>query len=113
VKGADAEHRALAHLQDAGHELLSRNYRVRGGEIDLITRHAGVIVFTEVKHRTRAEHGDPLESITPRKAALLRRAALQYLLRHFGTDDVRCRFDVVSITGSVGNGRLVHIESAL
>ncbi|WP_424951337.1 YraN family protein [Deinococcus sp.] len=111
MKGAGAEDRALAHLLRLGHELLERNYRIPGGELDLITCHGGVIVFTEVKQRRSGAYGTPLESVTPRKAALLQRAALQYLIRAHGREDLACRFDVIGILGSETGGHLTHLEN--
>ncbi|WP_034343907.1 YraN family protein [Deinococcus misasensis] len=110
MKGQDAEDRALQHLLQQGHVLLVRNFRIRGGEIDLITRDpAGTVVFTEVKHRTGTAFGHPLETITSRKGRLLWRAALRYL----GRDDVACRFDAISITGKVDSGPLEHFCDVL
>lgn len=113
MKGAAAEDRALAHLLGLGHALLVRNYRIPGGELDLITRDGETIVFTEVKQRRSDAYGSPLESLTPRKVALLRRAALFYLVREHGRDDLYCRFDVVSIRGSEAGGELMHLENVL
>lgn len=113
MKGADAEDRALRHLLDAGHELLARNFRVRGGELDLVTRHGGVIVFTEVKQRRKTSHGEATEMLSGRKVALLRRTAAFFLHRTFGRDDVPCRFDFVAIQGSVSGGALTHLENVL
>jgi len=113
MKGAGAEDRALAHLLALGHDLLARNYRIPGGEIDLITRVGGVIVFTEVKQRRTAHYGSPLESVTPRKLALLRRAAVHYLSAVHGHDDLACRFDVIGILGSEAGGELTHLENVL
>ncbi|AFZ66219.1 YraN family protein [Deinococcus peraridilitoris] len=112
MKGADAEERTLAYLTGQGHQLLARNYRIRGGEIDLITRQGEVIVFVEVKHRTRVSYGSPLEGVSVRKILRLRRTALFYLLRTFGTDQLPCRFDVVAIAGPVCGGTLEHVENA-
>ncbi|ADV66403.1 YraN family protein [Deinococcus maricopensis] len=111
MKGADAETRAWAHLSALGHALLHRNYRVPGGEIDLITRDGDTLVFTEVRHRARATHGTALESVTPRKVALLLRAATAYLTREYGRDDLPCRFDLITIDGPVNGGALQHHQA--
>ncbi len=96
LKGAWAEALAATHLELAGLRILQRNYRVRGGEIDLIAvEPLGVTVFLEVKQRASDSHGAAGEFINARKAALVRRAALHYL----GRDDLPCRFDAVLIEG--------------
>lgn len=110
MKGADAEARAAAHLQDLGRELLQRNYRMRGGEIDLVTREpCGTLVFTEVRQRRSQRHGSAAESVTARKLALMHRAAQSYLIREHGRDDLSCRLEVVTIDGPADSGVLqVH-----
>ncbi|WP_034386915.1 YraN family protein [Deinococcus sp. YIM 77859] len=109
MKGAAAEARAAAHLAALGREVLARNYRIPGGEIDLITRDGDVLVFTEVRQRRRSRHGSAAESVTPRKLALMRRAALTYLTREFGRDDLPCRLEVLAVDGPPETGKLTLI----
>jgi putative endonuclease len=106
MKGAEAEDRALAMLLAQGHSLKARNYRIPGGEIDLVTELSGVIYFTEVRQRRSGRFGSALESVTPRKLALMQRAALNYLVREKGRDDLPCRLQVISIEGEAATGAL-------
>jgi putative endonuclease len=109
VKGAWAEKLAELEIVGAGLSLLERNFRVRGGEIDLIAKEAdGTTVFIEVKQRRNNAHGEPGEFITVRKAALVRRTALMYL----GRDDLPCRFDAVLVTGDEANSSLEWLKDA-
>jgi putative endonuclease len=78
---------------------ITRNYRTRGGEIDLIMRDADTLVFVEVRYRKTTEHGTGAETITYHKQQRLRRAALHYLQKHFANREPPCRFDVMSGTG--------------
>ncbi len=97
LRGTWAEVMATEYLEKAGLTILERNYRVRGGEIDIIALDAmQTTVFVEVKQRTSSSHGSAGEYINARKAGLIRRAALIYLER----DDVSCRFDAILIAGS-------------
>ena len=107
MKGADAEARAEAHLLGLGREVLARNYRIPGGEIDLVTREPGAtLVFTEVRQRRQGRYGSAAESVTPRKLALMHRAALAYLTRELGRDDLPCRLEVLTIDGPAATGTL-------
>lgn len=106
MKGADAEARAEAHLRALGREVVARNYRIPGGEIDLVSRDGDVLVFTEVRQRRSARFGSAAESVTPRKLALMQRAALAYLLREHGRDDLPCRLEVLTIDGPADTGTL-------
>ncbi|MEW6421779.1 MAG: YraN family protein [Deinococcota bacterium] len=109
MKGADAETRAAAHLASLGREILARNYRIPGGEIDLVTREGEILFFTEVRQRRSPRFGNAAESVTPRKLALMQRAALAYLVREHGQDDLPCRLEVLTIDGPAETGSLTLI----
>jgi putative endonuclease len=57
--GRAAESLALGHLERAGLQLLTRNYRCHGGEIDLVLLEpdAAVLVLVEVRSRSRRDYG--------------------------------------------------------
>ena len=91
--GRDAEDRAEALLATHGLQPISRNYRCRGGEIDLVMRDQEALVFVEVRYRSNASFGGALSSIDQRKCQRLILAARHYLARSGWTGP--CRFDVV------------------
>jgi putative endonuclease len=95
LAGADSEERAAAYLAERGLAIVSRNYRTRLGEIDLVAREGEVLVFVEVRMRAEGHFGGALESITPRKQRRIAAAAGLYL-RQFARPP-RCRFDVVAM----------------
>ena len=77
------ETRVARYLEERGFLLIEKNWRISGGEIDLITRSPdGRIIFTEVKARTNQSFGHPLEAITSLKAKRMRRLALAWLVTH-------------------------------
>ncbi len=90
--GAAAEDLAAAYLRRHGLAVVARNFRVRGGEIDLVCRDGATTVFVEVRLRRSTEFGGAAASITAAKQARLRHAALHWLARHGETP---CRFDCV------------------
>ncbi|MFJ2995272.1 YraN family protein [Pandoraea sp. NPDC087047] len=95
--GVSYESRAQSLLERRGWRLVARNYQCRGGEIDLIMRdRAGVLVFVEVRARSRSDFGGAAQSITRAKRRRLTLAARHYLLR---CPAARCRFDVVAFDG--------------
>jgi putative endonuclease len=77
--GAYGERVAADHLVAAGMVILDRNWRCAAGEIDIVARDGDVLVFCEVKTRTGTGFGTPLEGVTPRKAARLRRLAAAWM----------------------------------
>jgi putative endonuclease len=100
--GKAGEDAAVRYLLEHGYRILERNFRCRFGEIDLIARHKGVLVFIEVKTRRSQTFGPPATAVTLEKQRHLIKAAQVFLSRTGRQHDV-CRFDVVTIElGSSG-----------
>lgn len=95
-RGHEAETLAACHLEAHGLRLLERNFRVRGGEIDLICRDGRTLVFVEVRLRSRSDFGGAAASITAAKQRRIILAARHYLA---GKADCDCRFDCILLDG--------------
>jgi putative endonuclease len=109
LSGLAAEDQAARAYLKRGAELLARRHRNAAGEIDLILRDNGILIFVEVKQRkNRAELA---ESITERQWQRLGLAATHYMMTHSNeTGPIRgCRFDAVLIGA---DGGLEIIENA-
>ena len=109
--GTAGEALAAEYLTGRGYHVLERNFRCRGGEIDLIALDGGTLVFIEVKLRRTLSRGSPLEAVTAVKQARVRKAAQQYLSlcgRLFG----RIRFDVICIMKSARTTDITHMKAA-
>ncbi len=93
--GADGEARARRFLESRGYEFVAANVRTRRGEVDLVMRDAGELVFVEVKTRRYAGTGLPETAVTPRKLRHIVRVAEAWRLaaRYAGP----WRVDVVAI----------------
>ncbi len=100
AKGAAGEESAARYLTGRGLRIVGRNFRVRGGEIDLICRDGATVVFVEVRLRNRSDFGGAAASITAIKQAKIVMAARHWLARH---GESPCRFDCVLLEGE-------HIE---
>ena len=96
ARGREAEAQAARHLEGHGLRVVARNFRVRGGEIDLICRDGRVLVFVEVRQRSRSDFGGAGASITISKQRRIVLAARHYLA---GQPECDCRFDCVLIEG--------------
>jgi putative endonuclease len=94
--GAYGERLAAAHLVAAGMVILDRNWRCPGGEIDIVARDGDVLVVCEVKTRRGTGFGSPLEGVTVRKAARLRRLAAAWTSAH-GVRVPGIRIDLVGV----------------
>jgi putative endonuclease len=97
ASGSQAEETAAAFLAARGLAIVARNYRTRFGEIDLVAREGGTLVFVEVRMRASEAFGGAASSITGPKRRRIESAARHYLgqLR----DEPPCRFDVVTLDG--------------
>ncbi|MGE7990634.1 YraN family protein [Pseudomonas sp. NPDC089554] len=103
--GQAAEEQALEHLRGQGLQLLARNWRCKGGELDLVMLDTDTVVFVEVRYRLHADFGGALGSIDERKQKRLVLAASLFLQKEARWADYPCRFDVVALQGSQHAGR--------
>ena len=94
--GILGEELAFHELRRRGYKVLLRNYECALGEIDLIAKHRGFLVFIEVKTRSSDAMGAPAEAVTPEKRRQIVRVA-QYYLKRYGIHDTACRFDVAAV----------------
>jgi putative endonuclease len=109
VLGDAGERAAAEYLEAKGYRVLHRNYRFGRGEIDLIARTGGTIVFVEVKTRSTESYGEPEEAVTPSKLRRIRRIAAAWLAeRRIGECD--CRFDVIAVKAEGGRLTVRHTE---
>jgi len=97
LRGNDAESRALQHLRAQGLKLVTRNWRCRGGELDLVMRDGDVLVIVEVRSRASAGYGGAAESIDRRKRGHVVHATRLYLSAHPEHAERNVRFDVVAL----------------
>lgn len=104
--GQAAERAAEEYLLTRGLDLVERNWRCKGGEIDLVMRDGAILVFVEVRARTGMGFGGAAASITAGKRARVITAARLYLATK-GVD-APCRFDAVLLQ----DGRMEWLKGA-
>ncbi len=113
--GRVGEQLALEHLERLGYRLVTRNYRTRCGELDLIVCDEATIVFVEVKARRAGAVAGPLQAVPPRKQRQVRRMAAAWLADTSDRPRARnVRFDVVGVRVDQHGAlvRLDHLEEA-
>lgn len=112
--GKFGEDEAVKYLKKHRYVILERNYNIRGGEIDIIAKKGGYVIFVEVKTRSNNDFGGGLYAVTYQKQKSIIKTAQNYILK---LGDVPLRFDVISITGKIINGKFAvseieHIKNA-
>lgn len=112
--GRTGEAVARSFLTRKGYRIMAANVRTPLGELDLVARHNGSIVFVEVKARATASLGPPFLNMTPRKVRHVVMSALCYL-KKYGLLRSRWRIDVVSVKLSVTGAaeRIDHFVNAV
>jgi Predicted endonuclease distantly related to archaeal Holliday junction resolvase len=109
--GKRGEDLAVAHLKKAGYRIIERNYRCTLGEIDIVAKDDGDLVFVEVRSVKSERFGEPQESIGIEKRKKLSRLSLYYL-QDKGLDDCNARFDIVSVKMLPSDIRIEVIKNA-
>ena len=109
--GADGEGIAADYLHARGYEIVERNFRCKVGEIDIVARRGGTIVFCEVKTRRTDRWGAPSQAVDQRKQARLRSLAATWLSER-ATRTTEVRFDVISVVLRGGRAQVTHLPDA-
>ena len=112
-KGHWAEDVAAYYLENyKKHQIVTRNYSDKTGEIDIISKVDQLYIFTEVKYRANLLHGTPGQAVNYRKQEHIIRTAILFLQKR-RVAHPQIRFDVVEVVGTNReNVRVRHIENA-
>jgi len=102
IFGRWGEDAAEKFLKRKGYRILARNYRTRGGELDIVAMDGETLVFIEVKSRRSERFGGPIEAVDANKRARMAKAAFAYMSNELDSTP-RCRFDVVGVRSN-GDG---------
>ena len=97
--GGFGEEKAAEYLTSGGYEVLCRNFRCRGGEIDIVAKDKetdGLIVFVEVKTRRNRSFGLPCEAVTASKLQRIKKVIKAYSVIK-GCKNANFRIDVIEI----------------
>ena len=98
--GRSAEDIAADFLVAQGLTVVLRNYRRRGGELDVVACEGDVLVIAEVRTRSTDEFGGAAASVDGWKQHKIIRAATQLLQQRKDLARLRVRFDVIVVRGA-------------
>ena len=104
--GKLGEESVCRYLVEHGYSIAARNYRIRGGEIDIIACNGDYIAFVEVKTRKKDSLVSGFEAVSKRKQSLIIRTAADYCIKH--PTVLQPRFDVAEVIAE--NGVVLSID---
>ncbi len=108
-KGRLGEQIASKYIASKGGKIIEQNYTTKIGEIDLIARLNGELVFVEVKSRTNINYGYPAEAVNYKKQIKITNVAKYYILDN-SLQNISVRFDVIEIY--LKDKKINHIVNA-
>lgn len=109
--GKKGEELAINFLKKNGYHIIKRNYICKLGEMDIIAREKDTLVFIEVKTRRSNIFGPPQAAVNISKQTKLSKVAMNFLKEN-NIEDIKARFDVVSIELSPIENRIELIKDA-
>lgn len=108
--GNIGEQLARQYLEDKGFAIVETNWRRGKLEVDIIAYKEGLIVFAEVKTRSRTDYGNPEDFVTIDKQRAYVRLADKYVIEHNREEEVR--FDIISVEVEGSEYHITHLEDA-
>ena len=114
--GTNGEILAYKFLESAGWNILKRNFKANGGEIDIVADDPSgserYLVFVEVKTRKAGSISSPIEAVDIRKQQRIIGCAYAYLAK-LGGEEPACRFDVIEVIEHPdGLSTIRHLKAA-
>ena len=110
--GRAAETAAATWLEQRGFIILSRNWRTRWCELDIVAKRSATIHFVEVKYRRRPDFGTGFEYITAEKSVRLQRAAMMWLKTNSQTM-ADYQIDIATLSGAIKPENVQYIANAI
>lgn len=110
--GKDGEELAYEFLAKNNYKIITRNFRCKIGEIDIIAEDGDELVFIEVKTRKQRDYGLPAEAVDKRKKKHIFYVA-EYFLMINHIENIFCRFDVIEVYIFNNKTKINHIKNCI
>lgn len=101
----------MRFLSARGHDVLARRFRIRHGEVDVVTRSGDHLYFVEVKTRRSDRYGGALGALDGLKLRRMARVADVFVARH-GLFDLQPHLAVVAVEPSDAGARVRFLPDA-
>lgn len=110
--GKIGENLAAAYLENLGYTIIERNFIATQGEIDIIAKDKDELVFIEVKTRTNAFYGKPIEAVNiPKQKHLI--STVKYYLYSKHLENEFIRLDVIEVYLKNSMYKINHIKQII
>ncbi len=93
--GIQKEQKVIDYLSSLGYQIIEHNFYCPYGEIDIIAKEGGYLVFIEVKFRSGTNKGYPVESISRTKRRHIANSSMFFLKQRHISFQTPCRYDIV------------------
>lgn len=102
---------AIQYVQSKGYKILSKNFRCKFGEIDIIAKYKNFYVFIEVKTRKNLIFGRPIEAVNSKKIAHMLKT-IRFYLKKNNISNADIRIDAIEIILiDLKNYKINHLEN--
>ena len=112
IEGDIGEKIALEYLKSKGYTIVSKNFRCKQGEIDIIAEDSDNIIFIEVKTRTSTKFGEAKEAVNTEKQKHIYKAAGYFLYKN-NLESRFVRIDVIEVYILKNGVKINHIKQAI
>ncbi len=109
-RGTKAEGTAARFLENKGFSIEQRNYRLQHAEIDIIARKENLLIFVEVKTRTKNTYGHPETFVSPTQQENYHKVATAYIDAIQWNHPIR--FDVIAVETTHDTIKITHFQDA-
>ena len=101
---------AIKYLVNNNYKIITRNFRYKQGEIDIIAKDRDEWAFIEVKTRSNLNYGRPSDAVDEYKKKHIYKGA-RYFTYINGLENDYIRFDVIEIYFLNNKIKINHIKS--
>ena len=99
-------------MKTRGYQVIELNYRIKYGEIDIISKKNKFLIFIEVKTRRSEKFGKPQYSVNYRKQNKIKKIAKFFIYEYQQYNNLKTRFDVIVVNIKNNKAYLKHFDNA-
>jgi len=107
------ENKAVEFLRGKKYKIIEQNWQNKWGEIDIIAKKKGVLIFVEVKTIKKQLNFSPFDQINQKKQKQLMKMAQIYLSSNKLSLETPHQIDIIAIERTSSETNITHLKNAL